>query len=768
MRYWQGINITTVESRTVRDALRAVDIHLRDTTKAIADLQAGGGGGGGGAPTTASYLTVINEAGLSAERALAVSSPITKSDGGPDSSLTIGLNTGALAGTPAILYGTGYAAGAASTFVRTDATIKHPNSLMSPTSLSLLTLSDDATDQTLTGSLGALNLRPATDMLSLPYWTGGGGNAATAGIVLGFNANTAAVGTALRFGVQSILSITDGTTYSSLTFRGLASEIRLTSAPTFTTCTSIGYDQTTANTTFTAGTHSFTKRTGILVSPGYCLQSGGGAVTVTDYFGIEMQAWPGIGTGGTITNARAAQLKMPNMGATVRRGCELTTVTTNFGTEAANAEGFYCEDIARGTATRRSYTGEGATTGTPTDVVIFDQISVHTVGTNRYFARGLNATTLSNPSGIAQTVLSLSQLNTGATAGAHVNFDNKAGDPPSPTTGDLWRNGDGLWFRKAASSVNLAAAVAGGDSITLNSGAGTATDADFDDDFPAPPVGTINVLWQLSGASPSSISANIGKVGSGYMMKLTDIGGTRANYLEFRNSDGVVSPAILAGGTAADLELMLLSKGTKGIRLGDLSAGQFLTLKEQTAPATPAANDLALYAKDKAAVSNLYFMDDAGVEHDLTAVVTDVITIRKNTGANVGTRPRINLIEGSGVTLTVTDDGVDNEVDVTVATAAGATVNVGTDVLDFGAFPGASEAGKFIFAGGVTGTSNIDCWIRPVATADHSSDEHIHENIEIRLGLVTAGVGFVINGHEGNSFGDAMLYGLWNVNYMWT
>jgi hypothetical protein len=55
--------------------------------------------------------------------------------------------------------------------------------------------------------------------------------------------------------------------------------------------------------------------------------------------------------------------------------------------------------------------------------------------------------------------------------------------------------------------------------------------------------------------------------------------------------------------------------------------------------------------------------------HSTTA--TGVI-VRKNSGANVGTRPRLNLIEGSNITLTVADDSGDNEVDVTVA-ASGAT-----------------------------------------------------------------------------------------------
>jgi hypothetical protein len=47
------------------------------------------------------------------------------------------------------------------------------------------------------------------------------------------------------------------------------------------------------------------------------------------------------------------------------------------------------------------------------------------------------------------------------------------------------------------------------------------------------------------------------------------------------------------------------------------------------------------------------------------------VTVRKNTGANVGTRRRLNLIEGTNVTLTVTDDAGGEEVDITVASSAG-------------------------------------------------------------------------------------------------
>jgi hypothetical protein len=47
------------------------------------------------------------------------------------------------------------------------------------------------------------------------------------------------------------------------------------------------------------------------------------------------------------------------------------------------------------------------------------------------------------------------------------------------------------------------------------------------------------------------------------------------------------------------------------------------------------------------------------------------VAVRKNSGSTVGTRKRLNLIEGSNVTLTVADDGTDDEVDVTIASSGG-------------------------------------------------------------------------------------------------
>lgn len=47
------------------------------------------------------------------------------------------------------------------------------------------------------------------------------------------------------------------------------------------------------------------------------------------------------------------------------------------------------------------------------------------------------------------------------------------------------------------------------------------------------------------------------------------------------------------------------------------------------------------------------------------------VTVRKNTGADVGSRPRLNFIEGTGISLTVADDASDGEVDITIGAPGG-------------------------------------------------------------------------------------------------
>lgn len=53
------------------------------------------------------------------------------------------------------------------------------------------------------------------------------------------------------------------------------------------------------------------------------------------------------------------------------------------------------------------------------------------------------------------------------------------------------------------------------------------------------------------------------------------------------------------------------------------------------------------------------------------AVIPPVVKARKNSTGTVYSRPRINIIEGSNITVTMADDSTDNEIDITIAASGG-------------------------------------------------------------------------------------------------
>lgn len=111
----------------------------------------------------------------------------------------------------------------------------------------------------------------------------------------------------------------------------------------------------------------------------------------------------------------------------------------------------------------------------------------------------------------------------------------------------------------------------------------------------------------------------------------------------------------------------------------------------------------------------------------------------------------------------------------------------GTALLDFGAFPGASDASIVITGqAGILSTSLVEAWIFPAATADHSADEHWVESLRVFAGNVVAGTGFTIYGLNDCEFGEpisnvmgnratagfgggrgTLLYGKWNIAWVW-
>lgn len=106
----------------------------------------------------------------------------------------------------------------------------------------------------------------------------------------------------------------------------------------------------------------------------------------------------------------------------------------------------------------------------------------------------------------------------------------------------------------------------------------------------------------------------------------------------------------------------------------------------------------------------------------------------------------------------------------------------GKTLLDFGAFPGASDASVAVTGqAGIVSGSVVSAWIIPEATVDHSADEHILETLRAFAGNIVAGTGFTIYGvndsqrnepigqHTRDNKGGAgtRLYGKFTVGWAW-
>jgi hypothetical protein len=129
---------------------------------------------------------------------------------------------------------------------------------------------------------------------------------------------------------------------------------------------------------------------------------------------------------------------------------------------------------------------------------------------------------------------------------------------------------------------------------------------------------------------------------------------------------------------------------------------------------------------------------DADIPSTLTA--TARTAVRKNTGgANVGSRRRLNFIEGNNVTLTVADDATDEEIDVTIAAAGGGSGTVtsvaltvpaefsvsGSPVTTSGtlAVTKANQSANQVFAGPTSGGAAAPAF-RALVSGDIPSHNH--------------------------------------------
>lgn len=88
----------------------------------------------------------------------------------------------------------------------------------------------------------------------------------------------------------------------------------------------------------------------------------------------------------------------------------------------------------------------------------------------------------------------------------------------------------------------------------------------------------------------------------------------------------------------------------------------------------------------------------------------------------------------------------------------------GTAIVDFGASPGVPDVTLAITGQtAIVSGSHVQAWVYPIATADHSFDEHRVEQVDMLADTIVAGTGFTIFGRTRNT----LIYGKWTVAWMW-
>lgn len=101
----------------------------------------------------------------------------------------------------------------------------------------------------------------------------------------------------------------------------------------------------------------------------------------------------------------------------------------------------------------------------------------------------------------------------------------------------------------------------------------------------------------------------------------------------------------------------------------------------------------------------------------------------------------------------------------------------GTTSLNFGSFPGAPEASVDVTGqSGYTSSSLAEAWVVPVATAEHSADEHLIEGLKVMAYFKTNGTftirGEVVTVPQKDSINNVgaqrlNLYGNFTIGWVW-
>lgn len=89
----------------------------------------------------------------------------------------------------------------------------------------------------------------------------------------------------------------------------------------------------------------------------------------------------------------------------------------------------------------------------------------------------------------------------------------------------------------------------------------------------------------------------------------------------------------------------------------------------------------------------------------------------------------------------------------------------GTATLDFGAFPGGSDASVAVTGqSAMVAGSVVEAWLRPTTTADHTADEHLVETLLVMAGNIIAGTGFTIYGRNTSQLNEPLTPSLGVMN----
>ena len=319
---------------------------------------------------------------------------------------------GAAFAAPTITFGTTYGAGAAGTVIRSDSQLKFPTSLMSTLNSATLTLTDGGSNETLTSSLGGLTLDALYFILDQP--TGSSPTRMTVNLDPDFNSTgikSAWSGGAISGPIDIMCWDAAFTSFSGVW-----------ASPTI-----LGFNQST-----------------------FALAPSAGSSGTGNYYGIRTRAridnnnlpWGDVAAGYFVGP---------------RRFVTTPTITTQAGiiVEPPTAD----DTDQFGILIRQQPAQVPATNRFGIDIL------THNSGTNRWSLRAADRVEVQSQAAQATTVLLLRQLATGATAGAHLNLDDKAGNPPSPVTGDIWRNGESVVFQPGVTTGRfgpVSSAAAGG------------------------------------------------------------------------------------------------------------------------------------------------------------------------------------------------------------------------------------------------------------------------------------------------------------------